>query len=444
MKSIICAFAILSVLFNVNIVKAAPFQSTGSAIEQQVIYGDKAFALAINILVRNHEYQKALDLLESRLDITNQANGLKLRVQLLIELGRLSEALLLLETYVADNPNDAVTRFQIGEIQFKRQNDKAAANAYRLALAGVLAPHQIEIANARLGAIKGRRPVHYNLNAAIVPDSNINSATKNFEVEIFGLPFTLDENARRKAGVAWELNAGIERTAKIDAYSLSRTSLYANVLDAEGGAFDTVSLGATTSIEAQMNHKLTLSVRGTYNSVWFAGSYLENALGAGLEADYYANNIRWTSSLSTRLINGTSANRRAGTGNNFELTRTKYLGPSALWQISIAHAARDQKDLSQSYSQDLIAIGRLFPTPLRTNTFVQATALERNYLSGTYAFGDARRDKEINVSMRITKPNWTFMQAHPFIVVEYSNNHSNQSLNAYERKRMQFGLSYEF
>ena len=55
------------------------------------------------------------------------------------------------------------------------------------------------IANFR-DAIRARRSWRFNFDFGFAPDSNINSATDKKSVDIYGLPFQLDPDARARSG----------------------------------------------------------------------------------------------------------------------------------------------------------------------------------------------------------------------------------------------------
>lgn len=443
MRKLVCLYCIcFAFLSSVQQAKSQEFELASQS--SYTVSGDAAFGLVINILVQNQEYVRALELLETRPDIVETESGFRLRVQLLIELGRLTQALSSLETRLADNPNDAISRFQIGEIHFRSGRDRAATTAMSLALAGILPQVQREIANSRLASLRARRPIHFGLTAAIVPDSNINSATRVAEIEIFGLPFALDESAREKSGVGIELNGTAERSQQLEDGTISRVGLLASFFDAPGIKFDLQTVSLNSSLDAQLSPNFMASLSANYGVVRYGGEFLENSFGAEVETTFFANNTKWQTNASARLIGGTGQNRRTGRVESISIERVRYLSPSSYWDISIGYAHRKLIDKSQSYSHNFYKLGRQFPAPFRTNVYLQTMFLTREYEQRNLLYVNARRDQEISLALQITKPNWVIFEAHPFIAFEYSRNDSNIALNDYERNRVRFGMSYEF
>jgi len=172
---------------------------------------NRDFADALMRDLRTQDHAAALSLIEARPDVAATAAGVRLRAELLVKLGRSSEAIALLEAHLTQDDKDALARYQLGEIHFAARRDRAAILAYRLALSGRLDPQRRAIAAARLTAIEARRDLTLSFSASIAPDSNINGATDATSVSLYGLPFTLSDDARRQSGVAASLGMSAER-----------------------------------------------------------------------------------------------------------------------------------------------------------------------------------------------------------------------------------------
>ncbi|MEM1377789.1 MAG: tetratricopeptide repeat protein, partial [Pseudomonadota bacterium] len=60
-----------------------------------------------------------------------------------------------------------------------------------------------------LDRVEDARPVQFSAYASLLPSTNINGGTDNDTVEIAGLPFSIDEQARRKSGIGFELGGNV-------------------------------------------------------------------------------------------------------------------------------------------------------------------------------------------------------------------------------------------
>ena len=192
-----------------------PTEARGGGVV--TLSGDQAFATALQLFIRDGDHAGALALIDTRPDLMARADVVRLRAQLMALTGREGEALDLLEAHLTREAGDALARFQVAELHFAAGRDTAAALAYRLALAGALDMGRARVAAARLEQIQQRRRWRFWAGASVAPDSNVNGATDASRVELFGLPFELDDKARRRSGVSLSAQGGVGRRWRFDA-----------------------------------------------------------------------------------------------------------------------------------------------------------------------------------------------------------------------------------
>ena len=103
----------------------------------------------------------------------------------------------------------ALAYFQAGE-------DGNAAHHFRLALGTKDLPQVVRArALAFLDLIRRRKSWSITGSLAVLPDSNINAATSARQVELFGLPASLSEDARQTSGVGVSANVSGGYEARI-------------------------------------------------------------------------------------------------------------------------------------------------------------------------------------------------------------------------------------
>ena len=108
---------------------------------------------------------------------------------------------------LARNPNLPRVRLDLALAYFNAEEDGNAAHHFRLALGDDdLPPVVRDRALAFLDRIRRRKSWSVTGSLAFVPDSNINVATSARQVELFGLPATLSEDARQTSGVGVSAN----------------------------------------------------------------------------------------------------------------------------------------------------------------------------------------------------------------------------------------------
>lgn len=407
--------------------------------------GDRGFSAALVSMLRSGDLPAALALLESRPDIAATPAGVRLRAELLARLGRPSEAIALLEGHLARDSADALARYQIAEIHFAARRDRSATLAYRLALSGRLDAERRRLIEERLSAIEARRDLRLSFSLAVAPDSNINSATGDSTIELYGLPFTLSDDARRRSGVSVSVGASIERRLALsDRYALVTGGSLA-LLDASGRTFDQRQVGLFTGPEIRLSQHTRIALAATWRDVDFGGSSLETWHGVLLSGQTYVDpRTRWDGSLHVDRLRNHNADALSGTAYGLQLGRTRFLGPSALWRVSLAVDRHDLAGSEAGYREARAAAGRLFALPWSSLAYAESYAQTRTFDQRSSVFGVRRDDREIGVSVRISKRDWAFHNAFPYVQATVSEASSNVALGRFSRQRIEFGLTRDF
>lgn len=431
-----------------SIVACLLMAAVGASVQAQAMppetaADDAAFAQTLQQFIAAKDYSGALSLLESRPDIKARPDGFRLWVQLLAEAGREDEALARLEAFLAQHPDDAVARFQLGELRYRRRHDQAAAQAYRLALAGALDPMRQRMAESRLTQLAQRKPWRAWVGAAIAPDSNFNSATDAGIVEIFGLPFRLNDEARRKAGVGFQAYGGVEYSHKVSENMALRASVSGAVTDFSGSFADNASLSLRAGPEWRLAPTAVVSVQAGRSYRWFGGTLYETGAGLTGEADIYGHNRRYNAVIQAEKIKDHLGGTRDGWRYGVSLARTRYLSASTLWRLS-GSANRREMNAAESYTQTQIGVGRLFSGPLTTTIYAELSGVHRTYDGVQTAFGKQREDNEASLEVRISKRDWVIRGAQPYVSVLGVQSRSSIDLYSYSRTRVEFGFTREF
>lgn len=406
---------------------------------------NRAFAEALVRDLREQDHAAALALLLARPDIARTPAGVRLRAELLVRLGRSTEAIALLEGHLTQDDQDALARYQLGEIHFAARRDRAATLAYRLALAGQLDAPRRAIAAARLAEIEARRDLRLSFSASLAPDSNINGATNATSVELFGLPFTLSDEARRQGGVSASVGASAERRWRLSERYALKAGASALVVDAPGRAFDQAQWSASAGPEVRLSERVRLDLAATYRDIRFGGADLERWTGAqaGLEA-HARQDLRWDALAHLDRIDSHRSAGLDGWSYGLQVGRTRFLGPSALWRANLAVDVHDLSDAQSGYREARLSAGRLFPLPFSTLAYVEPYAQTRRFAARSFLFGVRRADREYGASARLSRRDWIVLGAFPFVQLSASRATSNVALGRYARQRVEFGFTRDF
>ena len=116
-------------------------------------------------------------------------------------------------------------RLDLALAYFRAEEDSSAAHHFRQALGDQDLPPVVRArALAFLDAIRRRKTWSVSASAALAPDSNINAATSSRQVNLFGFPAQLSEDARQTSGVGLNANISAGYEARISPDLRFRTS----------------------------------------------------------------------------------------------------------------------------------------------------------------------------------------------------------------------------
>lgn len=395
--------------------------------------------------LRVRDHAAALTLIEARADIAATAAGVRLRAELLAKLGRSSDAIALLEAHLTHDDKDALARYQLGEIHFAAERDRPATLAYRLALAGQLDPQRRAIAATRLAAIEARRGLTLSFSASIAPDSNINGATDATSVSLFGLPFTLSDDARRQGGVAASLGMSAERRWAVSESLALKVGGMILAVDTPARTADQSQWAVYAGPTLRLNDRARLDLTATYRDIRSGGAALESWRGAQVSAELYVQqDLRWDGLVHMDHIDSRRSAAFDGWSYGLRTGRTRFLGPSALWRASALVDVHDLVEPQASYGETRLATGRLFALPFTTLAYVEPYAQARRFAARSSLFGVRRLDREVGVTARLSRRDVYVLGAFPFIQVTASRATSNVPLGRYSRQRMEFGFTRDF
>ena len=115
---------------------------------------------------------------------------------------------------LARDPDLPRVRLDLAYAMFRAGHDVGAALHFRQALGDEEMPEAARVRALRfLEEIRRRKSWSARISVALAPDTNINASTRARQVDLFGLPARVSEDAREKAGMGLSVVASAEREA---------------------------------------------------------------------------------------------------------------------------------------------------------------------------------------------------------------------------------------
>jgi tetratricopeptide (TPR) repeat protein len=157
---------------------------------------------AAQVLIANGRLDDAKKVLERRLAATPEdSETLFLLATIATAEKDYDSAISLYRHILANEPNAERVRLELARAFFLKGDYDNADRQFRFARAGDVPDAVKANIDQFLSAINRQRQWTFNFSAALAPDTNQNAATSLTQVNIYGLPFALNANARRHSGI---------------------------------------------------------------------------------------------------------------------------------------------------------------------------------------------------------------------------------------------------
>ncbi|MGE0409565.1 MAG: surface lipoprotein assembly modifier [Amphiplicatus sp.] len=399
-------------------------------------------------LVQEGRPEAAAPILEALLDApAGIIDGVKVRFLLglvAVARGDYKAAEALFRAILDERPDLVRVRLELARALFAMKKDEAAAYHFRFALAGDLPPETIENIRLFLALIEKRKSWRISASLAIAPDSNVNAGPEDPTITLFGLPFELDEDARRTSGI------GLSSTLSAEAYPRLRGPLRLEVrasaafTDYQNKQFDDLFVAAEAGPQLQLGD-LRASALATASRRVFGGEGYSRSLGGRLA---------FTKGVTSRMD---VTLRLSGAFTRYDEARLRD-GPVYAAALGL-HRALDRRSAARV---TISATREETHEPVLRNTLYQAGASYiREFPLGLTAefgpdlyyrpfdrydssIGATRRDWTYGGSISVIKRDWRVYGFAPVASYRYLRNDSNGDRFRYDRHRVSVGLTRSF
>ena len=336
-------------------------------------------------------------------------------------------------------------RLDLALSYFRAKEDGSATYHFRQVLGDKDLPPVVRARTlAFLDAIRRRKTWSVSAAVALAPDSNINAATSSRQVNLFGFPAQLSEDARQTSGVGLNANISGGYEARISPDLRFRTSarLYTRTYKKSKFNDRTLILRAGPRF---LFDKFDLRPELTARARRLSGEMYSRAAGIELSGD-------WHVAPAWRLSAAVGGERIfyetfLGDGNMYstQVGLAHALGPATLLRADGAFR-REAVD-SEAYSWQEFIIGASATRELPRGFVVTAGSSYRlrRYDRPIAAFGpEARQDRTLAGRMKISNRHIELFGFMPELTVRHERRSSNLSLYDYKRNLVEVGVVRTF
>ena len=346
---------------------------------------------------------------------------------------------------LARNPDLPRVRLDLAFAHFQAGEDGRAAHHFRLALGTKDLPPVVRARTlAFLDRIRRRKTWSITGSVALAPDSNINNATSATEVELFGLPAQLSEDARETSGVGLNVNLNGGYEGRISPDVRFRTSAGLSTRTYRESEFNerTVNLRAGPRFlfeKFDLRPELTTSLRD------LGGDLYSRSAGLELSGD-------WLIAPPWRLNAAVGGERVSyetflGDGHTFsaDLGIAHALGRATLVRADTSFRRENLDDDAYSWREYILGVSATRELPRGFVVGGGPLYRWREYGAPLPAFGsEARRDRTLGARITVSNRRLDWFGFSPRITLRHERRDSNLDLYDYRRTVGEFSLIRTF
>jgi tetratricopeptide (TPR) repeat protein len=430
-------------------------------------------AVAILILVRHAStFAAAQELSES------QPVSDVVAAQLLIQAGRYEDAKAVLAYVIETDPENNDAYFLLGMIAASEKNYDEAIRNFRLVLTRVPDAERVRLEMARafflagdyenaarnfrfaragdlpddaianvdqfLGAIARLKRWSYTFSLALAQDTNVNAATDLNEVDIFGLPFVLTDDAKKKSGYGVSLDAGVEWSPLLVYNVKGLVGGYFHRTEYGGGSFDDMTVSGYAGPQLQLP-RWQLALLGTGFQRWFGNNPYNSGVGGRfIAAHALTPQLQFALNLDAQNITYKIGPDQSGWAASLNLRMIYTVSPSSTVQIAGGLGTRDAKVPSYSSTTNWIGAGYYRDIRFGFSVYLEPSITWIGYYGPLAAFGKTRKDWIWSVRAELLNRRIEYLGFTPRLIFVYANQTSTIPLYDYARSQLSIGLTRRF
>jgi len=400
---------------------------------------------AAQLLVANNRLDDARKLLEYTLSSRPEdKDALFLLGNVAVAQGKYDEAISLFRRLLVKEPAAERVRLELARAFFLKGDYQNADRQFRFARAGEIPDAAKENIDHFLGAISRLREWTFDLALGLAPDTNQNAATSASQVQIFGLPFTLDPNARSQSGIGLAGAANAEWSPLVSDNIKARIGAGIARTEYSGGNFDDMTLSGYAGPQFLFSD-WDFSVLATGFQRWYGNKSFVSGVGGKLAGEYgITSDLLAGGSVGIQSVTDRFTPDQSGTLYTTQTQATYVLSPSSLMQLQIGFNRQNAKIGAYSYSGVWTSAAYQRDLPMGFSASVQPAWFVTRYDEALSAFGKERADDTLMLNMSLLNRRFDYHGFTPRFSYTFTDQHSNIALYSYTRHQFQIGLTTQF
>lgn len=359
--------------------------------------------------------------------------------------GQQNRAEEILRDILVANPEHYDARLSLAQILAGRKEYRAALYHLQFALGGS-PPAKVQTDIRSVLRTVNQAPINYfNLFAAIAPDTNINRATDNREIDLnindASLPFILDQDSLASSGIGVVFTANARYERPITRKMLLRFDGIGSWLNFRGRQFDDLYLRAQSGVRWLYDNG-SISSQAVTARRWFAGAGFASIVGGRIHWEHnLLSLLRYGGSVEATWQSHDVDKDLDGWQTSVSVFSAYQMSASSLANASFTWTGKTSEIKRFGYNQEAINLGyvREFPWGLTVSLGQYLSLQNRKDIEPFFA--KKRTDVFSRSLVQATKRDWSIWGLAPVISYGFTRNFSNIDLFSYTRHQVQLGFS---
>jgi tetratricopeptide (TPR) repeat protein len=343
-----------------------------------------------------------------------------------------------------DHPDAVRVRLELARAYYLNGDYQNADRQFRAVRAGDLPAPVLANVDGFLFQIRQAKEWSYSFSIALAPDTNINGATTERELELFGLPFTLSEDARKKSGIGANVEGSLEFAPHIAPNARWRIGGAVQRREYDGDMFDDMVVSMQTGPRVVLPH-WDLSILATGMNRWYGGDLYSQARGGRIEAMWHPGGRSvFSASLGLLDLDYTKMDDRDGLVLSASLAGFRQLDATSALTARVGINRQDAREPAYANWSGLFAAGYQRELPAGFSIYLEPSIGFADYDAALVAFDRARSDRVYSGTLALLNRHIVFDRFTPRVAYTFTRTDSNIDLYDFNRHRIEIGLTTVF
>lgn len=354
------------------------------------------------------------------------------------------DAIAIFRTILIDHPEAVRVRLELARAFFLDGDYQNADRQFRAVRAGELPPAVLANVDALLFQIRQAKEWSYSMSIALAPDTNINGATAERDIELFGLPFSLSDDARKKSGIGASMDGALEFSPHIAPNARWRMGSAVQRREYAGSAFDDMVVSLHTGPRVVLPHwDLSLLATGMRRS--YGGKQYSQALGGRVEATWHPGGRSvFSASLGVVDVDYALTDERDGLVLTAGLAGFRQIDAVSGVSARLGINRQDAEMPGYANWSGALSLGYRRELPAGSSVAIEPAISFARYDGVLSAFDRARSDRIYSASLAVLNRHIVLDRFTPRVAYSFTRMDSNIGLFDFNRHRIELGLTTEF